>query len=38
MQRYAQLRLICPRENSGLDADYDRVIQEAQGELLEEVL
>lgn len=32
MQRYAQLRLICPRENSGLDADYDRAIKEAQGE------
>jgi glycosyltransferase involved in cell wall biosynthesis len=31
-QRYSQLRLICPRENSGLDADYDRAIEAAHGE------
>lgn len=31
-ERYAELRLICALENSGLDADYDRAIQEARGE------
>jgi abequosyltransferase len=31
-KRYAQLRLICARENSGLDADYDRAVQAARGE------
>jgi abequosyltransferase len=30
--RYPQLRLVCPKENSGLDADYDRAVQEATGE------
>ncbi|HKY37066.1 MAG TPA: glycosyltransferase family 2 protein [Polyangiaceae bacterium] len=31
-ERYPQLRLICPNENSGLDADYDRALLEARGE------
>jgi abequosyltransferase len=31
-RRHPQLRLICPLENSGLDADYDRALTEARGE------
>ena len=31
-ERYPRLRLICPPENSGLDADYDRAVHEARGE------
>ncbi|RYZ08850.1 MAG: glycosyltransferase family 2 protein [Myxococcales bacterium] len=32
--RYPQLRLIRPEQNSGLDADYDRAVQEASGEYI----